>query len=200
MKNLFIKIILILIFTIGIAFAHEDHEKEIPDTVTVVNGDTIAINGIAVDSLSAVEEFPSEIDEEEDATFVLHISDQVYEHLHNKIVHFPIAFIAAGFLFTLLGFKDEKFSTTIRVLVVLAAFLGVTAFFTGNSQAEVFIGEPKAWLVNVHRTLGLITTIGTIIWVLFLFIGALKRYAWVIALVTFFLVSVAGFYGGVLAH
>jgi uncharacterized membrane protein len=200
MKNQLLKIILILIFTIGITFAHEDHKKDKPDTVTVVNGDTIAINGIPVDSLSLVEEFSSELVEEEDATFVLHNSDQVFEHLHNKIVHFPIAFIVAGFFFTLLGFKDEKFSTTIRILVVLAAIFGVTAFFTGNAQAEVFIGEPKEWLANVHRILGLITIIGTIIWVLFLFLGSLKRYAWVIALVTFILVSVVGFYGGVLAH
>jgi hypothetical protein len=58
MKNLFLKIILILIFTMGITFAHEDHDekKEKPDTVTVVNGDTIAINGIAVgDSLLATQ-------------------------------------------------------------------------------------------------------------------------------------------------
>ena len=43
MKNLFLKIILILIFTVGIALAHEDHDKKggKPDTFTLLDFDTI---------------------------------------------------------------------------------------------------------------------------------------------------------------
>ena len=66
-KIIFIKIMLLLIFTVESTFAHEDHDekKEKPDTVTVVNGDTIAINGIAVgDSLLATQEAAKDEDEQ----------------------------------------------------------------------------------------------------------------------------------------
>ena len=124
----------------------------------------------------------------------------MFEHLHNKIIHFPIAFIIAGFLFTLLGFKDGKYVYTIKILVTLAAIAGVAAFFTGNNQADVFIGDPKEWVMLFHRTIGLITVISTIIWTAFLFINSLNKYAWIFALISIGLVSIAAFFGGIVAH
>jgi hypothetical protein len=75
--------------------AHEDHDKkkEKPDTVTVVNGDTIAINGIAIgDSLLATQEAVLAKDEHIESTeeYELNAGNAFFEHIHNKIIHFPI--------------------------------------------------------------------------------------------------------------
>ena len=90
-KIIFIKMMLIIIFTIEITFAHEDHDekKEKPDTVTVVNGDTIAINGIAVsDSILALHEADEHEEEEveKEGEFKLNFIDVMFEHVHNKII------------------------------------------------------------------------------------------------------------------
>ncbi len=62
---------LILLFTFFQLNAHEEHDekKHKPDTVTVVNGDTIAINGIAVgDSLLVMQEAAHDEDEQIEST------------------------------------------------------------------------------------------------------------------------------------
>ncbi len=161
MKNLFIKIILILIFTIGIAFAHEDHEKEIPDTVTVVNGDTIAINGIAIsDSIltsNEVEGLEEEFVQPEE--FELNTGDALFEHIHNKIIHFPIVLAVVAFLFAVLGYKDDRYQLVIKIMLLIAGVFSIVAFFSGTNQFDHFVGNPKEWLADMHRLFGIATAI-----------------------------------------
>ena len=198
----FVQLFLIFAFAIAISFAHGDekHGEQKPDTVTVVNGDTIAINGIPVDSVKSLVENPLDKDKEEKEIFELNIVEKLAEHLHNKIIHFPIAFVIAGFLLTLIGFRNNKYENVIKILVALAAIFGVAAFFTGNIQSDVFLGDPKEWVMNTHKTLGILTIISTVIWVTFLFVTSLKKYSWLWAVIAVILVSITGFYGGVVAH
>lgn len=204
MKNLFIKIILILIFTSGVHFAHEDHDEDEKkaDTVTVVDGDTIAINGIAVsDSILAIhelEEHDEEIDDE--GEFKLNILDVMFEHVHNKIIHFPISLSIAAFLFALFGYKDNRYESTIKVLLLIAGAFAIVAFFTGANQFDHFVGNPKEWLANTHRLLGIASTVSIWLWFLCLSVTSLKRFKWLFAIITVLLISVTGLYGGVLAH
>ena len=58
------------------------------------------------------------------------------EHMHNKIVHFPLALGFAGALFLLLSFKWPQYRSGARLLLLLAALAAIAAFFTGRAQEE----------------------------------------------------------------
>jgi uncharacterized membrane protein len=204
MKNLFFKIILILILTIGIAFAHEDHDKkkEKPDTVTVVNGDTIAINGIAIsDSIltsNEVEGLEEEFVQPEE--FELNARDALLEHIHNKIIHFPIALSVAAFLFAVLGYKDDRYQVVVKLMLLIAGVFAIVAFFSGTNQFDPFIGDPKEWLADTHRMFGIASAISIWLWYLCLSVKSLKKFTWLFAIITVTLITTTAFYGGVLAH
>ena len=203
-KTILSLIILCTLFT-SLIFAHGDHKKKkqnkMMDTVTVVNGDTIAVNGVMInDSLSLVKESVVPVKTEVKKDFELKVSDALLEHIHNKIIHFPIVLIVMAFFFTLLQFKYQKFDTTIKIMVLLAVFFSIVAFITGTNQMEPFEETAKDWLVHLHRTFGITTLSITVVWSIFLFVNKLKKYTWLIAGLAFLIVSVTGFLGGVLAH
>ncbi len=205
MKNLFLKIILILIFTIGINFAHEDHDekKEKPDTVTVVNGDTIAINGIAVgDSLLATQEAALDEDEQIESTeeYELNAADALFDHIHNKIIHFPIVLAVVAFLFAVLGYKDDRYQLVIKIVLLIAGVFAIIAFFSGANQFDHFVGNPKEWLADTHRLFGIASAVSIWLWFLCLSVKSLKKFSWLFAVISVLLVSITGLYGGVLAH
>ena len=128
------------------------------------------------------------------------ISRELFEHLHNKIVHFPIAFVMGAFLFTLLNFRRQVFDPAIRILVIIAALASLVAFFTGNNQAAAFEASAKEWLVEVHEDFGIATIITVWLWTATLFFKPLKRYAPLAGFIAAALVLITGFYGGIIAH
>lgn len=192
-------------------FAHEDHKKkktdQKPDTLTIVNGDTIAINGISVEDLGAVdatgqivEQAESLEEAGENVIYKINFNEKLFDHLHNKMVHFPIAFIYAAFLFTLIGWKENKFENSIKVLLLFGAAASIFTILTGLAQAEPFIDTPKEWLIVSHKTFGFAGAASLVIWIIFVFLKPLKKFAWVFAFITVLLFSAVAFYGGVLAH
>lgn len=131
--------------------------------------------------------------------YEIKMPDMILEHTHNKIVHFTVALSLAAFLFTLLNFKWRQFDWTIKILVLISAIAGAAAYFTGSSQAVMFEGESIEWVVQLHRTYGTISALALWLWVIFLFLNPLKKYAWIIGTIIFILVSITGFYGGIIA-
>ena len=96
-------------------------------TYTVVNGDTIALNGRA-NNLNKINN--SKINK----PFVLDITKELTDHLHNKIVHFPIALGTLAFLLTLLDFKEKKFEKAIIITVGLGFIFSMLAFLLFHSS------------------------------------------------------------------
>ena len=201
------KIIIILTAAVMLAFmsvyAHggKEHNKNqhvMVDTFTVVNGDTIAINGHPKNSIMKMTT-KAETKEEK---FVLKPEVEVFEHLHNKMVHFPIALAFAAFLFSLLNIKKQSHCTyqSIKILLGISLFTAIVAYFTGNSQITAFTGDPKEWLAKTHRLIGIISTILILIWFVFSLIEQTKKRSWVIGLIVVIAISITGFLGGVLAH
>jgi len=134
------------------------------------------------------------------AHYKIIVFDEIFEHLHNKLVHFPIAFVVAGFIFTLLNFRRQVFDKTILILAIMAGLISVAAFFTGNIQASAFAATDKEWLVGIHKNFGIATIIITWLWIAFLLIKPLQKFAWIISLIAVVLILLTGFYGGILAH
>lgn len=196
---------IILLFAFFQLHAHEDHDekKEKPDTVTVVNGDTIAINGIAVgDSLLATQEAAHHEDEQIDFAeeYELNVGDALYEHIHNKIIHFPIVLVVVAFLFTVLGYKDDRYQIVIKIMLFIAGVFAIVAFFSGTNQFDHFVGNPKEWLADTHRLFGIASAISIWIWYICFVAKPLKKFTWIFAIISVILISITGLFGGVLAH
>lgn len=195
--NLVVILIVAVTFT---ASAHEAHNKkeDKPDTLTIVGRDTIAINGIPIGKVTNKEKH----DEKKEEEFVLKPSEQIFAHLHNKMIHFPIALTLVAFLFSLLNIKQQSHCTyqSIKILLGISLLAGISGYFTGNFQITAFIGDPKEWLANTHRLAGIISIILILIWFVTLFIKRIKKYSWTIGLVVIIAISITGFLGGVLAH
>ncbi|MBM4172109.1 MAG: hypothetical protein FJ214_09600 [Ignavibacteria bacterium] len=195
------KTFIFLLLLAAIVFPHgnEDHKKGKTvklDTLTIVGKDTIAINGISK-KMNSMKNIPAAIKEE---PMKLNPSEQMFVHLHNKLVHFPIALGAFGFLLTLLNFKRKNFDSAIMVSVLIALLFSIGSFITGKNQSEPFIGTAEEWVVELHQNFGIAVIINLFVWTIFLIIDRLKKYAWIIGLIAFIIILAAGFLGGIIAH
>ncbi|MDT3740226.1 MAG: DUF2231 domain-containing protein [Candidatus Kapabacteria bacterium] len=188
-------LILVIFFT-GIlyltAYAHRNHEQQekIKDSLEH-KVDTAMSNhsNMVMDSEHSDEEKP----------YNLNYPEEIFSHVHNKLVHFPVALSILGFLFTIISFKRKQFEFSIKYIVLIAAIFSIPTVITGLYQADNFIGEPKEWIVNIHKILG-ITLSGLLwIWVIFLSFKPLKKYAWVIAFISASITTITAFYGGIAA-
>jgi uncharacterized membrane protein len=124
----------------------------------------------------------------------------LFSHLHNKIVHFPVALIVISFLFSLLQLKWKNLDLSIKFLVPIAFFTSILAIVTGKFQEEAFENTPKEYLVEIHEKFGYATATLSLLWTAFLFNSKLHKYHLIIGFIIFIVVSIAGFYGGLIAH
>ncbi len=192
-------ICLLLLATVVFPHGGKDHKKEKTvkvDTLTIVGKDTIAINGIS--KIIYKQKNKPELIKEE--PMKLNPSEQIFEHMHNKIVHFPIALGLFAFFLSLLNFKLKNYNSAILISVLIALLFSIVAFITGKNQSEPFIGTAKEWIVELHQNIGLALIINFFIWTIFLFVEKLKKYSWLIGLIAFILILTAAFLGGVIAH
>lgn len=191
-------ILSLLISVVILAHEGEDHNKKHvvqADTFTVVNGDTIAINGKPIESVKQ-----KSFEEEKEEPFELNPSKQIFAHMHNKLVHFPITLGAFAFLLTMLNFKWKNFDSAILISVIFSFLFSIGAFITGTNQSGPFAGTAKEWIVELHQNFGIVILINFFVWTIFLVIDKLKKYAWIIGFIAFFLILSTGFLGGVIAH
>lgn len=126
--------------------------------------------------------------------------ESVFEHLHNKVVHFPIALSITAFFLSILNFRYKKYDQAIWILVIIAFVTSIVAIITGLNQESHFEGEAKEWIVEIHETIGFIIASFLLLWAVTLKISAVKKYHWIIGLVVVLLVSVTGFLGGIISH
>ena len=197
--------VLVLSFAIllynSILLPHEDHkhENKKSDTVTVVGKDTIAINGILVDSAKVKEEEKSE-DHHLAAEKETNLFGHLTEHLHNKIVHLPVGFVLVAYFLSLIGFKKENLNSAIKVLVIIAGLSSIAAYFAGIPQQEPFIATAKESIMTTHHILGITSAILIWLWAFFLFYKPLKKFGWLIGTIVFLMILITGLYGGIVAH
>ncbi|AFN74025.1 hypothetical protein MROS_0783 [Melioribacter roseus P3M-2] len=192
-----LKVLIILLAPILIT-AHEGHQNSKPDTVTTVNGDTIAINGKPVSALA--EKPNANGSEAEEKTFELDIRKSLFSHLHNKLVHFPIAFSLAALLLMFFYLKDERYRPALLALVSLAFLTAVGAYFTGEQQKAAFENTSRWWVADLHELFGIITSVTILFWLISLLSVRYKKITIILSLVVAALVFVTGFLGGTLAH
>ena len=202
MEKTILYLFLFIIILTGINLAHGDKKhKKGQDTVTVVNGDTIAVNGVLVnDSLTSVKESiePEEIKNSDE--FEFSITDAAFEHIHNKIIHFPIALTFLLLIFMILGYKVEICYRASKIIVILGLLFSIAAAAAGLLQATAFEGRNVYSLLELHRNLGFVSIFiwGLLTWII------IKRKPWSIqfsiVLALTILISFIGLLGGVIAQ
>jgi len=187
MRKLFL---LIFLFIAVAAIAHEKHNQ----TKAVQSAPAKQGPGVPT-STSAPEEHA-----EEEEGKMPGFKEELLSHPHNKIVHFPVAFGIAGSIFVFVSLKKPEMLTAVRILWLLAALASVGAYFSGQSQEEPFEEGALHEVVELHEKLGTATGICLGVGFLISLSRRLKRLAVFWAMVLFVLISVTGYYGGVLAH
>jgi len=126
--------------------------------------------------------------------------EQLFAHMHNKIVHFPIALGLMGAVLALLSRRWSQYESAARLLIVLAALSALGAYFAGRAQEEPFEGSELEEVLEWHERLGVTTTILLWLGVVVSWTPPARRWLWVWALVVLVLIPVTGFFGGILAH
>ncbi len=122
------------------------------------------------------------------------------DHLHNKIVHFPVALALVGALLLWLARRKPELKPGALWVIWIAALSGIAAYFTGQAQHEAFEDKPKEWLMEFHRNLGTASAIALLVWALLCSWKRVQGRAWIWGLLLALLMLVTSFYGGLLAH
>jgi uncharacterized membrane protein len=186
--------LLTLMILAVVAGAHEEHKQTRPAQTGPVTKkpETPAATATPVEDM----EEGAEEEEREMPRF----SEELFNHPHNKIVHFPLAFGIAGAIFVFVSLKKPEMMTAVRILWLLAALASVGAYFSGESQEEPFEKGALHEVVEQHEKLGIATGISLGIGFIISMIRRLRSLAVFWAIVVFALILVTGYYGGVLAH
>lgn len=194
MRNI-IGILLLLVIAASAAGAHNGtHEKAAKPDSTAVKDSLRSESGLAESGHKHEAEEPHG-DEEE-----FNIPRHALQHLHNKTIHFPIVLGMVAFVLSLFNRKNPIYDKIIAGIVLSASAFSILALITGLSQAHSFVGSEQEWLVNYHKIAGIGLMALYLLWVLFLKVGSLKKYSWIIGLLTTLVILITGFMGGVIAH
>ncbi len=187
-------LIVLFILAFSVAFGHskESHRNDenaegfrsVSDTVSVVKDST--------------KHQHSEVKKVEQKIIVN--SESIFEHLHNKIIHFPIAISITAFFLSILNFRYKKYDQTILILVIIAFVTSIVAIITGLNQESHFEGGAKEWIVEIHETIGFVIAACLLLWAIVLKIPTIKKYHWIVGIAVALLVSITGFLGGIISH
>jgi uncharacterized membrane protein len=121
-------------------------------------------------------------------------------HLHNKIVHFPLALGLAAALLFIVAPRWPAYAPAARALLVAAALFAVAAYLTGGAQEEPFEDSPFHSVVELHETFGITTAITLWVGVGLTFWARARRFLPVYGVLLALLLAATGFLGGVLSH
>lgn len=184
----------------GPAFAHKGHEAS-PSPAAAESPDAPALEAAPAEDASVepgVEALPPE--EERGALEVIPWRTAFTDHLHNKIVHFPLAFGLAAAVLLIAAPRWPAYEPAARLLLIVAALAAVAAFFSGRAQEDTFEDSPFHAVVEVHEAFGTASGITLLAGVALAFWPKARRFLPFYAVVLIAVLSATGFLGGVLSH
>jgi hypothetical protein len=126
------------------------------------------------------------------------IKEAMWSHMHNKIIHFPLALGVTASVLILFARQRPGMLPTIRVLLIVAALFAVAAYFTGKAQEEPFEEGEMHEFVEWHQWFGIAS--GVCLFAGVFISSKAKNLLMPYALTQLVLLSVTGFLGGILAH
>lgn len=188
-----------LVFAPVVVHAHTGHEKKqtpaAPQTQTAVMPGSVPAQNVQKPPEPVSQ---PEVEPQRDKETI--IKEAVSSHLHNKIIHFPLALGFAGAVLILLSYRWPQYRSAARLLLAVAAVSAVAAYFTGRAQEEPFEkGEMEPFL-GAHKNLGTATAVALWIGVFLTGFSQYKKLLVFYAIILLLLISATGFFGGILAH
>jgi uncharacterized membrane protein len=176
----------------ALAAAHERHPSPSPSAPA---------STLAAEPAPATDQGP-EAAEQRPKPAPIHVSfeDAVFHHLHNKVVHFPLALGFAGALLLLLSYRWPQLAPASRLLLLVAAASAVAAYFTGRAQEEEFEDGALAEYLERHELMGKISGATLTLTAGLSFIRKARPILWLLALALLALLSITGTLGGILSH
>lgn len=178
--------------------AHQGHHKK-PQSQTNVSPPSATQtmeNQPATTDEEEHEKESGETSENRDPKTIM--KEAMWSHMHNKIIHFPLALGVTASVLMLFARKRPEMLTTIRILLIIAALLAVAAYFTGKAQEEPFEKGEMHEFVEWHQWFGIAS--GVCLWAGIFVSGKPNNLMIPYALTQLLLLSVTGFLGGILAH
>jgi uncharacterized membrane protein len=134
------------------------------------------------------------------APIQLSLHDVLFSHLHNKVVHFPLALGSAGALLLLLSYRRPQFWPAARLLLLVAAASALAAYLTGRAQEDEFEDGALALYLARHQLLGKISGATLALTAALSFAPKARRWLWLLALAILVALSLTGMLGGILSH
>jgi uncharacterized membrane protein len=126
--------------------------------------------------------------------------DVLQGHLHNKIVHFPLALGLAAGVILLVSPRWPAYEPSARVLLVAGALFAVAAYFSGQAQHEAFEDGMLEGIMRLHEKAGIATGILLVLGVVVTSLESARRWRWLYALVLLAVLTGTGMLGGLLSH
>jgi len=121
-------------------------------------------------------------------------------HLHNKVVHFPLALGLAAAVIFIIAPRWPAYEPAARLLLIVGALAAVVAFFSGRAQEDAFEDSPFHSVVELHETFGITTAITLWVGVALTFWGRARRFMPLYGILLLLALVCTGFLGGVLSH
>lgn len=128
------------------------------------------------------------------------LKESAPRHLHNKIVHFPIALGFFGALFFLLSLRWAAYLWPSRVLLGSALLAGLAALPTGEAMEGAIEGTSLEQSLEAHERLGQISVALLALVLLLTFFPSARKWSWVVVLAAVAALAITGALGGALAH
>jgi uncharacterized membrane protein len=193
------------------AAAHKGHASPSPSPaaaataapgtdVEAVSAQVEEASPAPADEATLVAEPEPENPEELPALQVIPWQSALTSHLHNKIVHFPLAFGLAAAVLFIVGPRWPAYQPAARLLLIVAAAAAVAAYFSGRAQESVFDDSPFHSVVELHETLGITSALTLFAGVALSFQERARRYMPLYGVLLVLVLAATGFLGGVLSH
>lgn len=84
-------------------------------------------------------------------------ADSLTGHVHNKLVHFPLALGLAACLLWVLALGQPGHEPAARLLLIGAALMGAASVLTGEGQKGTYDDSPWIEIVGWHEKMGFVS-------------------------------------------
>jgi len=174
------------------ALAHEGHKSPPPTAMAAPTATTDAPEAepAAVEAAARPEPTPLVIDP----------AAALRQHMHNKIVHFPIALGSMGALLLLLSYRWPQFGPGARLLLVVAALTAWMAVRSGEAQEDDLEGGELGLWLGRHEDAGKWTAYALTLAAVAALVRQARPIQWLLALIAAALLGYTAFLGGILGH
>ncbi|GEM_PF-3361316 len=125
-------------------------------------------------------------------------------YMHNRVVHFPIAFSIGSLIFELISFFNPSFRSSSHIMIGLCAISSFASYLTGQSASQNLQKKEdfksKKETLQTHEALGFTLFIISSITFITKFIQKLKTLSSLLVFLCAIVSVFSGYTGGILSH